>query len=165
VNITARAAASAMAGAFATYNVDAVGEAIYQRQSQELKDRESAVQSKSALSVLAERLLKALGREPSDEVVNRLSNAIHWAFGTSNGVLYGMLDPRYPTISATLAAPVALALFAFDEFGLTALDLAAPPDRFPAGTHLRAFANHIAYGAVLAVTYRSLTHLRNEASS
>ncbi len=163
MNITARAASCAMAGAFATYNMDAVGEAIYQQQSQELKDRESAVQPKSALAVLAERLLKTLGREPSEGAVSRLSTAIHWTFGTSNGVLYGMLDRRYPIISATLGAPVALALFAFDEFGLTALGLAAPPDRFPAGTHFRSFANHIAYGAVLVVTYRGLTHLRSGA--
>ncbi|GAC1415566.1 MAG: hypothetical protein NVSMB5_04880 [Candidatus Velthaea sp.] len=147
------------AAAFATYVMDVVGEALYARQSDASKKIESEIEPKSALSILAERILRAVGDEGSDDDVARLSNAIHWAFGTSTGIAYAMLDPALPVLSKTFGVPVSLALYAFDELGLAAFGLTPPPQAFPVETHARALLNHLAYGAVLAVAYRGLLHL------
>lgn len=161
VSVSARVFAGTLAGALATYVMDGVGEAIYARTSDAVKARERAVQPKSALSALAERILRSLGREASDEkAVERLGNAIHWTFGTANGALYGLLDV-VPVFHRSRGAPLILALIAFDEFGLAAIGLAQPPARYPAATHVRSVVNHLVYGAVLTVAYRGLLHLRD----
>jgi hypothetical protein len=157
----ARSVAGILAGALATYVQDGVGEAIYARTSEAAKAQEAAVQPKSALSVLAERILRGLGREnPDEKTVERLDTAIDWTFGSANGALYGVLDP-VPGFHRSYGAPLILALIAFDEFGLTALGLAQPPARYPAATHVRSIVNHLVYGAVLTVAYRGLLDLRS----
>lgn len=159
MTVLRRLTAGLIAAAFATYVMDALGEALYARESDAAKEREAQVEPKSALAVLSERILGAAGREPAPDEVNRLTTAIHWAFGTSNGALYSLLDGKLPAISATLAVPFSLALFAFDELGLPAFGLTPWPQVFPNETHVRSLVNHLAYGAVLAVTFRGLTHL------
>lgn len=155
--LTRSVLAGTAAGALATYVMDGVGEAIYARTSDAVKAQETAVQPNSALSVLAKRMLSALGRDAADEkAVERLGDALHWAFGTANGALYGWLDAALPVFHRSRGAPLILALIAFDEFGLAAIGLAQPPDRYPAATHLRSVANHLVYGAVLTVGYRGL---------
>ena len=152
--------AGAAGGVLATYVVGGVGEALYARMSDADKAREQAVQPRSALSVLAERILRALGRDPSDEkVVERVAQAIDWTFGTANGALYGLLDATIPVFHRSWGAPLVLALIAFDEFGLAAIGLAQPPGRYPAATHVRSVVNHLAYGAMLTVAYRGLLNL------
>jgi hypothetical protein len=154
------ALAGAAAGVLATYVMDGVGGAIYARTSEEVKARGKAVQPKSALSLLAERILRAIGQDAADETtVTKLGTAIDWAFGTTNGALYGVLDATIPAFHGCLGAPLILGLIAFDEFGLPAMGLAQPPGRYPTATHVRAVVNHLAYGAVLTVSYRGLIHL------
>ncbi|GAC1403124.1 MAG: hypothetical protein NVSMB64_04220 [Candidatus Velthaea sp.] len=91
-----------------------------------------------------------------------MSTIIHSTHGKSNGLTFAILDARSPSVSAMLGAPVALGLFTLDEFALPALRLTSWPSSFPFGTHVRSFANHLAYGAALAVAYRGLTHLGSD---
>lgn len=158
MNGVARIGAALIAGAFATYVMDVLGEAMYARQSDASKKREADVEPKSALSVLAKRILRRDGAEPTDDAIKTLGNQIHWAFGTGNGLAYALVD-RVPMMSKLLGVPFALGLFAFDELGLPLFHLAPPPQAFPGETHERSLLDHLAYGAVLAVTYRGLTHL------
>jgi hypothetical protein len=148
------------AGLLATYVMDGAAEALYGLTSDEDKAKERAAQSESALSLAAERILVAIGRDAPDEaLVGQVGNALHWAFGTSSGALYGLLDATIPKFHRTLGAPLIVALIAFDEFGLAALGLAQTPERYPAATHVRSIFGHLVYGAVLAVGYRGLIHL------
>jgi hypothetical protein len=144
----------------ATYVMDGAAEALYAVTSDEVKAKERAAQPKSALSLAAERILVAMGRDTSDEaLVGRVGTALHWAFGTSSGALYGLLDATVPKFHRSLGAPLIAALIAFDEFGLAALGLAQTPEHYPAETHVRSVLAHLVYGAVLAVGYRGLIHL------
>ncbi|GAC1656617.1 MAG: hypothetical protein NVS4B3_22460 [Gemmatimonadaceae bacterium] len=165
VKLATRILAGMTAAAFATYVMDAVGEAMYARESDAAKRKEAEAEPKSALAVLSERAIGTLGREATEEGVKRLSNAIHWAFGTGNGIMYALLDDAVPAMSMVLGVPFALGLFAFDELGLPAFGLTPKPAAFPTETHVRALANHLAFGAVLAVTFRGLTHLGTEHQS
>lgn len=162
MNAAARIVAGMTAAACATYIMDALGEAMYAHQSDASKQRESAIEPTSALAVLAERLLDAAGREASEKSVKHLSARIHWAFGTSNGALYAMLDRRISVMSKLLAAPFSMMLFVFDELALPAFGLTPAPSAFPKETHVRSFANHLVYGAVLATVFRGLTHLASD---
>jgi hypothetical protein len=144
----------------ATYVMDGAAEALYALTSDEDKAKEQSAQPKSALSLAAERILVAVGSDASDEaLVGRVGNALHWAFGTSSGALYGLLDATVPRFHRSLGAPLTVALIAFDEFGLAALGLAQTPEHYPAATHVRSVLAHLVYGAVLAVGYRGLIHL------
>ena len=61
-------------------------------------------------------------------------------------------------VSRTVLDPLSVGLLAgvlvwllFDEGANALLGLTAPPWKFPASAHARAFANHVVYGAVLGV--------------
>jgi hypothetical protein len=154
--------AGAAAALLATYVMDGVGDAISARTDDAVKAQEKAVQPKPALSLLAERILRARGQDASDEAaVRRLGDALHWAYGAANGALYGLLDATVPMFHRSRGAPLIVGLICFDEFGLAALGLAQPPRRYPAATHVRAVVNHLAYWAVLVVATRGLVPDRN----
>jgi hypothetical protein len=159
-SVACNVSAGLAAGLLATYVMDGAAEALYALTSDEDKAKERAAQPKSALSLAAERILVATGRDASDEaLVGRIANALHWAFGTSSGALYGLLDATIPQFHRSLGAPLIVALIAFDEFGLAALGLAKTPEHYPAATHVRSISGHVVYGAVLTVGYRGLIHL------
>jgi uncharacterized membrane protein YagU involved in acid resistance len=160
-SLGSRIVAALVAGGVATYLMDTAGSAIYAKQTQALKDRETEVEPKSALTVLSERILEQLGRERTEDDVKSLTLVIHWAYGIGNGLVYAAADARLPSVSAMFGIPVALVLFTIDELALPALDLTPWPEQFPFGTHVRSFASHLVYGACLAVTYRGLTNLRS----
>lgn len=159
-SIASNALAGAAAGALATYVMDGVGEALYALTSSEDKAKERAAQPRSALSLAAERILRAIGCETADEAtVGRIANALHWGYGTASGAIYGVLDTAVPAFHRTLGSPLVVAMIAFDEFGLAALGLAQTPGRYPLATHVRGIASHLIFGAVLTVGYRGLVHL------
>jgi hypothetical protein len=112
--------------------MDGAADALYALTSDEDKAKERSAQSKSALSLAAERV---------------------------SGVLYGLLDATLPKFHRSLGAPLIVVLIAFDEFGLAALGLAKTPEHYPAATHVRSVLAHLVYGAVLAVGHRGLIHL------
>jgi hypothetical protein len=144
----------------ATYVMDGAASALYALTSDEDKAKERAAQAKPALSIAAERILAASGRDATDEaLVGRVGNALHWAFGASSGALYGFLDATIPKFHRSYGVPLIVALIAFDEFGLAALGLAQTPEHYPAATHVRSVLAHLVYGAVLDVGYRGLIHL------
>ncbi len=76
--------------------------------------------------------------------------AIHFAFGTLAGGLYGWLAEVFPPVTAAGGTAFGTALWlAADELAVPALGLMNPPARNPAPMHAAAWSVHLVYGAVL----------------
>ena len=73
--------------------------------------------------------------------------AVHWIFGTSMSVLYGIAAEYFPEVTAGGGTAFGTVLFlGADEIAVPAFGLATPPQDVPVGSHANHWALHIAYG-------------------
>lgn len=81
--------------------------------------------------------------------------ALHYAFGTLVGGLYGAAAERSPSVTAGdgFAFGAAFWLIA-DETAVPLLRLSRPPNRYPLSIHLYALASHLVYGWTAEVVRR-----------
>lgn len=81
--------------------------------------------------------------------------AVHYAYGTVVGGVYGGLAELIPAVSMGLGVPYAALLFALgDEVAVTALGLSGSPTESPLDAHASALAAHFAFGITLDITRR-----------
>ena len=81
--------------------------------------------------------------------------AVHYAFGTLVGGLYGAAAERAPAVTAGNGFPFGAAFWLIaDEIAVPALRLARPPQRYPISTHLYALASHLVFGWAAEVVRR-----------
>lgn len=147
----------ALAGAVGTFVLPKVTEAIKKRQPRHLVLAEKALCKEMPTHVLAGRVIRALGGDPTPERKARLGRAIHWTYGLSWGAIYAVLRDRAPFFRKALGLPFALAFTAIgDELMNTALRLTPPPQKMPRTSHVRGLAGHIAYTAATETTLRAL---------
>lgn len=88
----------------------------------------------------------------------RAAQAVHLAFGTGWGGLYGLAAgtlPRLGTLKAGLGFGMVVWLVS-DDVLLPVFRLSAWPHRYPIQSHLYAIAAHAVYGAVVASTFAAL---------
>lgn len=81
-------------------------------------------------------------------------NAVHYLFGAMLGGAYGLLAEYRPEVTTGYGTLFGLGSAAFDEIGVPAAGLSAPPADFPAATHAYALASHILFGGVTEATRR-----------
>lgn len=153
MNVFARMGFGCVAGAAATYVMDAVTEIVY---TEDIVKRERAVQATSATQVLATKILQALDLNPTDKDAEKIAPLLHWSFGIASGMLAGFLAGRR---GASAAFAVAAGMFLFDEVGLSLLGTAPPASRYPWQTTFRSALGHAAYAHSLAMGYEALTAL------
>lgn len=151
--VLARAAFGCAAGAVATYIMDFATEMLY---TEDIKRRESEIQSESATAVLARRLLESLELNPTDADVSKLAPLLHWSLGIKSGGVAGVLA-GHSSLASGLA--VAGAMFAFDNVGLAALKAAPPTSSYPWQTTLRSLIGHVTYAFTFALAYEGLQAL------
>jgi putative membrane protein len=83
--------------------------------------------------------------------------AVHYAFGTIVGALYGALAERMPAARACRGTAYATAVWiAGDEIGVPGFGLAPPPTETPASTHVKALASHLVYGFTTDLARRAI---------
>jgi uncharacterized membrane protein YagU involved in acid resistance len=89
------------------------------------------------------------------EQADKVTNTMHWLYGTSWGALYGILEETFhrPVVSGVA---VTSAVIAFDYSVLPAMKLYKPPWKYPATTLAKDYANHLVYGLSVAAAYRAL---------
>lgn len=86
--------------------------------------------------------------------------AVHYAYGTLVGGLYGALAEVLPIVGSGFGIPYAFALFLLgDEVAVPALGLGGSPLETPAEKHADALATHLAYGVTLDVVRRFARHV------
>ena len=141
----------AISGGVATWVMDQVTTAMLSAQAPEVTEREEAVRpnGKGAVTNLVDRVSAATGTELTPEQRSRLEQGIHYGLGVAPGALYALLRRRAPLVGAAGGLLYGFLLWALnDEYANTALGLAAPPEAYPAETHLRGLVGHLVLGAL-----------------
>jgi putative membrane protein len=114
-------------------------EAIERDQRQ--KDEQAALQEDSTEKV-ARKIAHAAGKDLQQENKKKAGQAVHYAFGTLMGAIYG--------VSAELVA---------DEVAVPAFQLSPAPTETPATDHLQHWASHVVYGGSLELIRSLLRRL------
>jgi putative membrane protein len=83
--------------------------------------------------------------------------AVHYAFGTATGGLYGAAAELAPEVTAGAGLPFgAVFWLAADETALPLLGLSKEPTEYPLSTHVYALASHFVYGLTAEAVRRAL---------
>lgn len=83
--------------------------------------------------------------------------AVHYAFGTSVGGLYGVAAELAPEVARGAGLPFGAAFWLVaDETALPLLGLSKGPTAYPVSTHVYALASHFVYGLTAEVVRRGV---------
>jgi putative membrane protein len=83
--------------------------------------------------------------------------AVHYAFGTATGGLYGALAEISPAVTTGAGLPFgAVFWLVADEVTVPLLGLSKGPTDYPLSTHVFAFAAHLVYGMTTEFSRRAL---------
>jgi putative membrane protein len=86
--------------------------------------------------------------------------AVHYAFGTAVGAIYGAAAARTPDVAAWVGLPFGATVWLVsDEMGVPLSGLAKAPDEYPLSTHASALASHLVYGITTEVVRRLVMKL------
>jgi putative membrane protein len=84
-------------------------------------------------------------------------NAMHYAFGTVSGALYGAVAEDWDAVGAAGGAAFGAALWlTSDEIAVPVLKLSKPPQEYPLRVHAMALAAHLVYGISTELVRRAL---------
>jgi Protein of unknown function (DUF1440) len=148
----------AVAGVVATAVLDLVTNYLYAQESRSTRAREDRARSgKTAYETAAEKLAGMFGARLSRPQRKRLGGIIHWTLGIGAGAAYATYARRRPSLRRGFGAGFGTAFWAAVDEGLVSLlGLTPPPRAFPAATHLRGLAGHLAFGVTADRTLRLL---------
>ncbi|HET8783430.1 MAG TPA: DUF1440 domain-containing protein [Pyrinomonadaceae bacterium] len=86
--------------------------------------------------------------------------AVHYAFGTATGGLYGAMAEVAPQVTTGAGLPFgAVFWMTADEVAVPLLGLAKGPSAYPVSTHLYALASHLVYGVTAELSRRAVRHV------
>lgn len=100
------------------------------------------------------------GRELQESEKKPAGAAVHYAFGTLTGGLYGALAELSPQVTNAAGLPFGAAFWLVaDEITVPLLGLSKGPAAYPVSTHAYALASHLVYGVTTEVSRRALRHV------
>ena len=83
--------------------------------------------------------------------------AVHYAFGTVTGGLYGALAEVTPQVTTAAGLPFGAGFWLLaDEITVPLLGLSKGPTAYPVSTHAYALASHLVYGLTTELSRRAL---------
>ena len=83
--------------------------------------------------------------------------AVHYAFGTVTGGLYGAVAEVAPQVTRAAGLPFGVAFWLMaDEMVVPLLRLSKGPTEYPVSTHVYALASHLVYGLSVEMTRRAV---------
>ena len=83
--------------------------------------------------------------------------AVHYAFGTLSGGLYGALAEVTPQVTTVAGLPFGAGFWLLaDEVSVPLLGLAKGPTAYPVSTHVYSLASHLVYGMTAELSRRAL---------
>ena len=86
--------------------------------------------------------------------------AVHYAFGSATGGLYGAAAEIAPQVTTGLGLPFGVAFWAVaDEGVVPLLGLSKGPKEYPISTHVYALASHLVYGLTAEMTRRAVRNI------
>lgn len=97
------------------------------------------------------------GRRLTNQEKQAAGPAVHYAFGSAMGGVYGGLSEVVPAAAEGWGLPFGTVLwFAADEVAVPAFGLSGSPADSPASVHASALASHLVYGLTADVVRRAV---------
>lgn len=97
------------------------------------------------------------GHELKEDEKQTAGAAVHYAFGTATGGLYGAVAEVLPEVTQGAGLPFGAAFWLVaDETAVPLLKLSKPPAEYPISTHVYALASHLVFGLTAEFVRRSL---------
>ena len=97
------------------------------------------------------------GHELQESEKEPAGAAVHYAFGTVTGGLYGALAEVTPQVTAAAGLPFGAAFWLLaDEITVPMLGLSKGPTEYPVSTHAYALASHLVYGVTAELSRRAV---------
>ena len=97
------------------------------------------------------------GHELQESEKKPAGAAVHYAFGTATGGLYGALAEVSPQVTMAAGLPFgAVFWLTADEIAVPVLGLSKGPTEYPISTHAYALASHLVYGMTAEFSRRAL---------
>ena len=97
------------------------------------------------------------GHELKESEKETAGAAVHYAFGTAVGGLYGAVAELSPEVTVGAGLPFGAAFWLVaDETAVPLLGLAKAPTEYPLSTHAYALASHLVYGATAELVRRAV---------
>ncbi|HEY0378968.1 MAG TPA: DUF1440 domain-containing protein [Pyrinomonadaceae bacterium] len=123
------------------------------RASEEDKEEEDDATVKAARAI-SEGIF---GHELKESEKEDAGAAVHYAFGTATGGLYGAVAELSPGVTVGAGVPFgAVFWLVADEAAVPLLGLAKAPTEYPVSTHVYALASHLVYGLTAELVRRTV---------
>ena len=98
-----------------------------------------------------------LGHELQESEKEPAGAAVHYAFGTLSGGLYGALAEVTPQVTSAAGLPFGAGFWLLaDEISVPLLGLSKGPTEYPVSTHVYSLASHLVYGMTAEMSRRAL---------
>jgi len=114
------------------------------------RQQQHAEQQEDSTEIVARKIAEATGKELAPEEKKKAGQAVHYAFGTLMGALYGVAAELVPEVTTGGGTAYGTLLFlGAHEVAVPAFQLSPPPTETPAPDHLQHWAAHVVYGGSL----------------
>lgn len=131
-------------------------QSIAQTQSTEDKEDQDDATVKTARAI-SEGIF---GHELTKSEKKPAGAAVHYAFGTVTGGLYGAMAEVAPQVTSGGGLPFgAVFWLTADEVAVPLLGLAKGPSAYPLSTHAYSLASHLVYGLTTEFSRRAVRHV------
>jgi uncharacterized protein DUF1440 len=122
-------------------------------QAGENKEQQDDATVKTA-RVISESIL---GHELKESEKRTAGAAVHYAFGTATGGLYGAVAEYAPLVTTAAGLPFGVVFWVVaDETVVPLLGLSKGPTKYTLSTHTYALASHLVYGLTAEITRRAV---------
>ena len=97
------------------------------------------------------------GHELQESEKETAGAAVHYAFGTVTGGMYGALAEVTPQVTTAAGLPFGAGFWLLaDEISVPLLGLSKGPTEYPVSTHVYALASHLVYGVTAELGRRAV---------
>ena len=125
-------------------------------------DQKQDVQEQDDATVVAAKAISegVFGHELQESEKKPAGAAVHYAFGTVSGGLYGALAELVPQVTTATGVPFGAAFWLIaDEVSVPLLGLSKGPTEYPVSTHVYSLASHLVYGATAELGRRAVRQI------
>jgi putative membrane protein len=128
----------------------AQGESTWEIAHEQVQKDQEASQQEGSTEIVARKIAEATGTQLTSEDKKKAGQAVHYAFGTLMGAVYGVSAELVPEVTTGAGTAFGTLLFlGADEVAVPAFQLAPSPTEAPAIDHLQHWAAHVVYGGSL----------------
>jgi putative membrane protein len=125
--------------------------------SQGEQDQDTQEQDDATVETARVISREVFGHELEESEKHPAGAAVHYAFGTLSGGLYGALAEVTPQVTSAAGLPFGAGFWLLaDEISVPLLGLAKGPTEYPVSTHVYSLASHLVYGVTAELGRRAV---------